>query len=120
MEESAIYLISVASAVAGALSLFLIIGGATVRRRQREMSSYETFIRRTYIDEDKSVPVLVLRHYGVYVDRYNSARRMVPFRYFTNHVHTDDFQERFAVSRADAPVDTTKQYIVKHKKHNKR
>ena len=106
---------------AGAVLLRIFVCGIAVSRRRAEMLSYESFIRRTYTDESRNVPVLVLRHYKAYIDKYNRARGLLPFRYFLRPEPTEDIYERFPHFRWDGSNGghSGKRRIVKPK-HNKR
>ncbi|MGN0008016.1 MAG: hypothetical protein ACI35T_07985 [Alistipes sp.] len=97
--------------------LYLAICGAVVRHCRLQMRDYELFIRRTYIEENKAVPVLVMRYYKMCIDRYNRACRHAPFRYFMHRVPTDNLHERFPVLQRAATACTVKPDNVKHKKH---
>lgn len=106
---------------AGILLLCLLVCGIAVSRHRAEMNAYESFIRRTYTDECRNVPVLVLRHYRAYIDKYNRARGVLPFRYFLRPEPTDDIYERFPRFRWDGGNggQPGKRRFVKPK-HNKR
>lgn len=101
----------------GAGLLFLAICGAVVRQCRVQMRDYELFIRRTYIEENKAVPVLVLRYYKQRIDKYNRACRYVPFRYFMRRVPTDNLHEIFPVLQRTTTARAAQPNYVKHKKH---
>lgn len=112
-------------AIVGAASLalallYLAVCGTLIRRRRAEMNCYEAFIRRTYTEENKRVPILVIRHFAAYIDKYNRARRLTPFRYFLRSVPTDNLHERFPVLQTEKHAQPKKINNVKLSKNTKR
>ena len=89
--------IIVGGALCGAGLTYIAVCAMIIRRRYVAMTDYEGFIRRTYIDESKCVPILILRHFKAYIDMYNAPLRLSPFRYFLRPVPTDNLHERFPV-----------------------
>lgn len=108
-------IVGAVSAVA-ALS-YVVVCGTIIRRRRAEMNDYEAFIRRTYTEENKGVPILVIRHFAAHIDKYNRARRLTPFRYFLRTVPTDDLHERFTVLQSGRHAQPTKINNVKLSKN---
>lgn len=107
-------------AVAGVALVYVIVCGMVIRRRHIDMNNYGMFIHRTYVEEGKNVPVLILRHYKAYIDKYNRARLLAPFRYFLRREPADNLHERFPESGKGVPARPKELKNVKYQKHNRK
>ena len=119
MDITAICMIA-GGAVAGVALVYVIVCGMVIRRRHIEMNNYGIFIHRTYVEEGKNVPVLILRHYKAYIDKYNRARLLAPFRYFLRREPADNLHERFPEFGKGVTARPKELNNVKYQKHNRK